>query len=347
MGRLLLADSDRVLDAPWAVVIGAAAVEPETGGGMAADGSKTVVYAALGANAAVAVAKFAVGLLTGSAAMLAEAAHSVADTVNQIFLLISINLSDNPADEEHPYGYGKDRYFWAFLAAVFIFVAGAFFSLYQGVQKVLAGGEEHGSFWPSYLVLGLAFLFDAAVLVLALREARREADALGLGLRAHLRDTPNVTLKTALYEDTAATIGVLIAAGGLALFQITGNPLFDGLASVAIGVVLIAVAIMLGRETRALLLGAAAPEHTREAIRGAIAEFPEVRSIVELLTMRLGLDSVLVTGEIEIADELTTDQIERLLRDITARLREAAPEVKNVYLDPHAAPRAPGFVAAG
>jgi divalent metal cation (Fe/Co/Zn/Cd) transporter len=260
-----------------------------------ASGSKKIVLVALGANAAIATGKFAVGILTGSAAMLAEAAHSVADTVNQGFLLVSINLSDNPADEDHPYGHGKERFFWAFLAAVFIFVAGAFFSVYQGIEKLLAGSDDHGAFWPSYLVLGLAFVFDAVVLVLAVRESKRQADELGVGVREFLGETTDVTLKTALYEDLAATTGVV----------------------------------------RNLLLGASASKRTREAIRGAIAEFPEVDSVVDLLTMQLGLDSVLVTGEINIEDGLTTNEIEALLTRLTTRIREAAPEVQNIYLEPH------------
>jgi cation diffusion facilitator family transporter len=267
--------------------------------------------------------------------MLAEAAHSVADTVNQGFLLVSINLSDNPADEDHPYGYGKERFFWAFLAAVFIFVAGAFFSVYQGIRKLISGGDHEGAFWPSYLVLGLAFVFDGVVLILAMREARRQADAVGMGVWAHLQESSDITLKTALYEDVAATTGVVIAGVGLALLQITGDPIYDALASILIGVVLITVAIMLGRETRDLLLGAAAPDRTQEAIRGAIKEFPEVESVVELLTMQLGMDSVLLTGEINISDNLTTNEIEELLQRLTDRIHKAAPGVKNIYLEPH------------
>ncbi len=306
----------------------------ERGDGVA-KGGKGVILAALGANAAIASGKLAVGLVTGSTAMLAEAAHSVADTVNQGFLLVSINLSDNPADEEHPYGYGKERFFWAFLAAVFIFVAGAFFSIYQGIQKLIDGGEHEGSYWPSYLVLGLAFVFDLVVLVIALRQARSDAAAAGQGVRAYLSETTDVTLKTALYEDLAATTGVVLAAGGLLLLQITGEPVFDAVASILIGIVLIGVAIMLGRETRDLLLGSAAAPRTREAIRGAIGEFPEVESVVDLLSMQLGLDSVLVTAELNIRSDLSTVEIEGLLQRLTERIRAAAPEVKNVYLEPH------------
>jgi len=300
-----------------------------------ASGSKEDRSVALGANATIAVGKFAVGILTGSAAMLAEAAHSVADTVNQGFLLVSINLSDNPADEEHPYGHGKERFFWAFLAAVFIFVAGAFFSVYQGIEKLMASSHDHGAFWPSYLVLGIAFAFDAVVLVLAIREARRQARELGVGMRQFLGETSDVTLKTAMYEDIAATIGVVLAALGLAIFQVTGDPVWDGIASILIGIVLIVVAIMLGRETRDLLLGSSASKRTQTAIKGAIAEFAEIESVVNLLTMQLGMDSVLVTGEINIRDDLTTNEIESLLARVTTRIREAAPEVKNLYLEPH------------
>lgn len=302
---------------------------------MAGTGSKKVVLAALGANAAVAASKLAVGLVTGSVAMLAEAAHSFADTVNQGFLLVSIRLSKNPADEEHPFGYGKERFFWAFLAAVFIFIAGAFFSLYEGIQKLFAGGEHtDGPFWPSYLVLAIAFAFDGGVLLVAIREARHQAREAGLGLRQFLAESSDVTLKTALYEDSAATVGLVTAAIGLVLLQVTGNPIFDGLASIVIGLILVWVAIMLGRETRDLLLGAAAPPRIRQEIDAAIRSFPQVERVTRVLTMQLGLNSLLVTGELRLADNLSTDELEEVLSDITARIREVAPDVKNVYLEP-------------
>src|SRR5215207_3903887 len=175
-----------------------------------------------------------------------------------------------------------------------------------------------------------------------MREARRRARAARIGLIAFLRETPDVTLKAALYEDAAAIIGLVFAALGLVLLQLTGDPTFDGLASILIGVVLFAVALMLGRETRDLLLGAAAAPRSRRAIREAIAEFPDVCAVVSLLTMQLGLNSVLVTGQVNIADDLTTDDIERLLARIAERLRQVTPEVKNVYLEPHPVPRPGG-----
>lgn len=303
-----------------------------------ASSSKKVVYAALVANGAITCAKLAVGVITGSAAMLAEAAHSFADSINQVFLLVSINLGNQPADEEHPYGYGKERFFWAFLAALFIFIAGAVFSFYEGLHKVLDPAMQHVGLGWAYLVLLAAFVFDLAVLVIALREARAQARRAGLTLREYLRESSDTTLKTALYEDAAATIGVVLAALGLYLSQALASPMFDGLGSMAIGVVLIGVAVMLGREARGLLLGMAAPPRVRAAIRAAIGGFPEVSKVITVLTMQLGPESILVTGEINVKDELRTDELEALLGRIEARVREVAPSVQNIYLELHPVP---------
>lgn len=303
-----------------------------------AAGSKKVVYAALLANGVITGGKLVVGWMTGSAAMLAEAAHSFADSINQVFLLISINRGSQPADEEHPFGYGKERFFWAFLAALFIFIAGAAFSFYEGLHKVLHPAPQHGGLFWAYVVLALAFVFDMVVLVIALREARVQARNAGLGLRDFLRESSDTTLKTALYEDGAATLGVVIAALGLYLSRALAAPMFDGLASMAIGLVLVAVALMLGREARGLLLGSAAPPRVRTRIRAAITDFPEVYAVLTLLTMQLGPESILVTGEINVKDEMRTDEIEGLLERIEKRIREAVPTVQNIYLELHPVP---------
>ena len=299
-----------------------------------AGGSERVVYTALGANVGITASKLAVGLATGSTAMLAEAAHSLADSINQVFLLVSLRLSDNPADEDHPYGYGKERFFWAFLAAIFIFVAGAFFSFYQGLNRFLHPHDHEGAFWPSYVVLGVAFVFDMAVFIIAIREVRLRAKEMGIRSTDYLRQSSDVTLKTSLYEDLAATVGVAIAAGGLLLVQITGNSRYDAAASMAIGVVLIAVAIMLGREARGLLLGESAEPRVAEAIRAELLRHPDVVGIVELLTMQLGYKSVLVTGRIDLRDSLNAEQVEALMSHLGDDLRNAVPDVHNVYLEP-------------
>ena len=289
---------------------------------------------------AVAVSKLAVGLLAGSTAMLAEAAHSFADTTNQVFLLVGIKLSGRPADEEHPYGHGKDRVFWAFLAAIFIFISGAFFSLYEGIQRLLHGERHDGAFWPGYLVLGLALMFNIGSLIFAWREVRRRVDESGLSLAQFLRDSPALTVKTTFYSDIAAVLGVVIAAAGLVLFQLTGNAVFDGASSVLIGIILVTVALVLGIESRDLLLGSAAPPATQREIRRVIESFPETTSINELLTMQLGRSSILVTGKINVRDGLTTDEIEDFLQTAASRIQASAPEVRNIYLQPVSARKA-------
>ncbi len=301
-----------------------------------AGGSERVVYANLAANFGITIAKLAVGLTTRSTAMLAEAAHSFADMINQIFLLVSIHLSDNPADESHPYGYGKERFFWAFLAAIFIFVAGSFFSLYQGIDRLLNPHVHEGAFWPSYLVLTVAFVFDGSVLVIAIREVQHRAREQGVKFLDVLRTSSDVTLKTSMYEDFAATVGVVIAVIGLALVQITGSVSYDAIASISIGVVLMAVAIMLGRETRALLLGASAEPRVDAAIRAELERHPEIEGIIELLTMQLGYNSVLVTGRVNVKDDLSASEVEAMLTRLDDSIKKAVPSVRNIYLEPRA-----------
>jgi cation diffusion facilitator family transporter len=296
-------------------------------------GTKRVILAALVANLLIAIAKLVAGFMSGSSAMLAESAHSIADTINQVFLLLSLRLSRAEPDEDHPYGHGKDRFFWSFLAAVFIFFAGALFSLYNGIHAVLDPAETHESFRLNYIVLGIAFTFEAIALVISVREFRHAARAEGHGFREHWRVSRNTSMKVPLYEDVAALVGVLIAAGGLWLVQSTGNGMFDGLASVGVGLVLLYVALQLGIESRALLIGeAVAPEERRE-LRAVIEAFPEVTRVLRLLTMHLGPNDVLVNAEVHLANGLDTDRIEILLEDITQALRRDNPKVTQTFIE--------------
>ncbi len=302
----------------------------------AESGTKKTVYAALIANALIAIAKFVAGFISGSAAMLAEGAHSVADTTNQIFLLVSLRLSKSGPHEEHPYGHGKDRFFWSFLVAVLIFFVGALFSIYHGVMALVhSSGEEHESFLISYIVLGVAFVFEAVALTVATREFRRAAREEGRSFLEYFKVTRNTTMKVPLYEDAAALTGVLIAAAGIFLTQVTGNPLFDGLASIGVGGVLLVVAWELGTDSRRLLLGEAVLAEDRERIREAMLSFPEVTDVLRLLTMHLGPDAVLVNAEIHLVDGLNTDQVEELLERITRRVRGEVPEVTQTFIELH------------
>jgi cation diffusion facilitator family transporter len=299
---------------------------------VASEDRRTVVTAIV-ANLGIAVAKAVGGAISGSTAMLAEAAHSVADTVDQVFLLISLSLGDRPASEAHPFGYGKERFFWAFLAAVFIFVSGAVFSIYQGVHQLVSSevGREAG-FVLAYVILFVALVAETVSWMQALRHIRRQA--AGASLIGFVRRSKDPTVKTVLSEDTAAIAGLLVAFLGVGLHQLTGQARWEGYASILIGAILAVVAFVLGRDTKALLLGEAALPEERETMRRVFARHPEIEGVHELLTMAIGPESLLVAARVDVADGLTGAQIERLARRIDAELREAVPAVREVFLDP-------------
>lgn len=298
-------------------------------------GTKKVVYVALAANALIALAKFGAGILSGSSSLLAEGAHSVGDTANEIFLLVSLALGNNPPDEEHPFGHGHERFFWSFFAAMFIFFVGALFSFYEGYQKITGSGGTDESFLPGYIVLGISAIVEGVSWVVSTGEVRRVAKEEGRSFREELRLTRNTTVKLPVFEDTAALIGLLLAALGLVLTQITGNHLYDGLGSVAIGVLLVILAWLIGTDSRSLLLGEAMVPEDRQRIRAIIESFPEIEHVIRLLTMHLGPNSALVTAEISVREGLTTNQIERLLQEVDASVRREVPEATQTFLELH------------
>ena len=298
-------------------------------------GTKRSIYAAFIANLLIAISKFVAGFVSGSSAMLAEGAHSVGDTFNQIFLLVGLHTGKAEPDEEHPFGHGQDRFFWSFVVAVGLFVAGAVFSVYEGVTKMTGESEGEGSYLLAYIVLGAAFVFESGALLVSTREFRREARQAERPFWEHFKTTRNTTMKVPLYEDAAALTGLVIAACGLLLTELTGNHLYDGLASVGVGLVLVIVAWELGTDSRALLIGAAAPPQERRRIRETMLSFPEVTDVIRLLTMHLGPRSVLVNAEIHVADGLGTDQIEELLERMTKALRDEMPEVAHTFIELH------------
>jgi cation diffusion facilitator family transporter len=302
--------------------------------------SRKTVLAALAANLAIAIAKAAAGLLGHSAAMLAEAAHSVADTMNQVFLLVSLSLGDRKPDETHPFGYGKERFFWALLAAVFIFVSGAVFSLFEGLQTLLGGslGEET-AFLISYLVLGFSLIAEGSSLLRAIAQVRGEARGARKPLPLYLRHSNDPTVRTVLYEDSAAVTGVVLALVGVGLHNLTGDRIWEGIASIAIGVLLVWVAYTLGRNTKHLLIGEAARPDQRELLRDVISGHPEVEAVLELLTMYLGPTTMLVAVRLDLQDDLSARDVEQLSNQIDRELREADPDVSQVFLDATPRPR--------
>ena len=314
-----------------------------------AEESRSTVLAAMATNLGIALGKLVAGVFTHSSALLAEAGHSFADTMNQVFLLVGINLSHAQADASHPHGYGKEGFFWSFLAAIFIFVAGATFSVYEGIRTLVEGGShdrDATELLVGFGVLGMAFVFESISFSVAIRALLRGARQHGWTLVHYIRSSPDLSTKTVFWEDGAALTGLTIAAVGLLLSQILGSEVWDGLASIAIGGVLTMAALILGLQSRSLLLGAAASEETRAAIRATVESFPEVDLIVRLLTMQLGTHSVLVTGELHVRESLTTLQIEELIARIDAKLELMLPDVSDTFWELHAA-REPVTPSAG
>jgi len=298
------------------------------------DESRRTVYVALAANAAIAVAKLAGGLIAGSSAMVSGAAHSAADTTNQIFLLVSLSFSKREPDVEHPFGYGKERFFWSFMAAVVIFVSGAVFSAFQGIERITAGGSEKESFGIAYAVLGFALVAESISLVRALRQTRAEAKEADRDHAEFLRRSRDPTIKTVVFEDSVAVIGVVFAIAGVAASQVTGNPAWDGVASLAIAALLAIVAFGLGHQTYELLIGQAAEPEEREAIEETIRNHAGVVDVGDIFTMVLAPDQLLVAAHFDVDDDWRGDDVERLTDEIEEELRREVPSVWQVFLDP-------------
>jgi cation diffusion facilitator family transporter len=242
------------------------------------------VLGALFANGIITVLKFIGALMTGSSGMMAESLHSLADTTNQVFLLLGLRFYRRPASEKHPFGYGKERFFWSFIAAIFIFGVGATYAIYEGVVKLYHPHPPENLFW-AYVILGASFVIELGSIGLAIYQEVKEAQHEGMSFREYLRESKDQTAKTVLFEDTAALVGIVIAAAGLYLTEHHAGPgggaYWDGVASITIGLVLAVVAFVLARSSRGLLLGEAATKKTLEAIRGAITSHPNVAEVIE------------------------------------------------------------------
>jgi cation diffusion facilitator family transporter len=300
---------------------------------MAEEESDATVLVAGTANLAIAIAKIVAGLLSGSTALLAEAAHSVADTLNQAFLLAALHRSRKPADARHPFGYGMERYFWSLLAAVGILVLGAGFSITEGLRSIFAPSPI-AALAVIYPVLGVSFVFEGSSWLRAVLQLRREAREAGVPILTHIRSA-EPAVKTVAFEDTAALIGLLIAAAGVTLAVVTGNHIWDGAASIAIGLLLIVVAFALGRDNKTMLIGRALPADTQRELRELITATPGIDAVLELLTLQLAPDQVLVVATVDLDDSETTGAaVEQLAERIDAQVREAYPMVRHLYLDP-------------
>ncbi|HEY0487506.1 MAG TPA: cation diffusion facilitator family transporter [Mycobacteriales bacterium] len=296
--------------------------------------SLTTVLVATAANLVIACAKLAAGMVSGSSAMLSEAAHSFADTVTEILLLVAIRRGERPADDTHPFGYGRETYVWALLAAVATFVAGAGFSITEGLHTMVHGGPSEGHFTLNYLVLAVAFVLEAISLRTAVRQVREKAAELRTAPTRYFRLTSDTTVKAVLLEDSAALVGIAFAAVGLLLQQVTGAAVWDGLASVLIGVLLAVVAFVLGHANLALLIGRSVPFAVRERARDVVAALPHVEAVSEILAVYLGPARMLIVAHVDFTDTATAADVEHVSAQVEHRLREVFPGARYVVVDP-------------
>jgi len=297
---------------------------------MAAKGNTTIIYAALFANGAIAVTKFAASALTGSSAMFAEGIHSVVDTGNQGLLLFGIHRAKRPATAEHPFGHGKTLYFYAFMVAIIIFAAGAGFAAFEGIEKLLHPGEVRAS-WVNYAVLIAAMGFESVAWWLAYK-AFRKAQA-GRGFWQTVRQSKDPTLFTVLFEDTAAMLGLVIAFFGILSANLTGDPLWDAVATLAIAAVLGATAVFLAIETKGLLVGEAADPDLVAAMRRTISAEEGVERVNELLTMHFGPNEILATVSVDFDDGLSAGEVEATVARLETRLKAEFPDLKRLFLE--------------
>ena len=296
------------------------------------EGTTRAVFAAFAGNLAIAITKAIAAALTGSGALLAETAHSIADSLNQIFLYVGLRRSARPATERHPLGHGKEGYFWALVVALFLFFGGGIFSIYQAYDRFVHPHELE-QVAVGFVVLGLSTVFELFSLSVAVRELRHAAREAGVPVGPFLGQLQDPALRTVLYEDSAAIAGLTAAVIGLALTVATGDHRFDALASGVIGVVLIYVAYQLAWGARGLIVGQAPPEQVREALQVTIASEPDVDKIVELIAVQIGTDQLLVMARVSVRDELSAADVERLMVRLRERVRREHPEVTDSYIE--------------
>jgi cation diffusion facilitator family transporter len=303
------------------------------------DDSLTSVLAALAANTTIAVAKGVAAALTGSAALFAETLHTVADAGNEVFLYVAIRRSSRPPDATHPLGYGPERWYWALLAAIGMFVVGGAVSIWEGVNALLHPPELE-AFWAGVIVLSIAIVLDGISRAVAVRELRGRAERYGVGLRQLLDESSDPTVTTVYLEDTVDVVGASLALAALVLHRVTGSALPDAIATLLIGALLTFVAVRLSGRNRALLTNQAVPPRKVELLRARLLEQPEVAAIGRVEAIHLGPSSVMVAAEVALADgEDAAAALARIRDDVKAQV----PVITRLYLTPvRESPVAPG-----
>ena len=290
------------------------------------------VLAAFAGNLAIAITKAIAAYVTGSGALVAETAHSIADSVNQILLYVGIRRSVQPPSDKHPLGHGKERYFWALIVALFLFFGGGIFSIYEAYER-FTHPQELGALWVGFVVLGLSMAFETFSLSVAVREVKLAAGEAGIPVRKFLEQLRDPALRTVLYEDSAALAGLGAALAGLGLTALTADHRFDALASAVIGAILIYVAYQLAWSARGLIVGEAPPDEVLDALRAAIAREPGIDKVIDLRAVQMGTNQLLVLARVSVRDDLSAGVAERLLARLRDRLRREHPEVMDSYVE--------------
>jgi cation diffusion facilitator family transporter len=297
------------------------------------DESLGSVLAALAANTTIAFAKGTAAALTGSPALLAETLHTVADTGNEVLLYVAIRRSRQPADPSHPFGYGPERYYWALLAAVGIFVVGGAVSIWEGVRAFL-NPPELEAFWVGVAVLVISLVLDGLSRLVAVRRLRVQSARRGVALRQFLRETPDPTVATVFFEDTVDVIGAALALVALTLHRVTGSAVPDALGSIVIGALLCYVALRLTTRNRELLTYESVPDRYLERLRARFEREATICSVTRLEAVYLSPTEVLVAADVEMADGLTGGDVTATLARVRAELERDVPAVARTYLTP-------------
>ena len=298
---------------------------------MAAGGGTKAVLAALFANLAIAIAKFVGFAVTRSASMLAEGVHSCADTGNQALLLLGGRLAKREPTPRHPFGYGRERYFWSFVVSIILFTLGALFAINEGIEK-LRHPHKLESLWVAIGILIFGIVVESLSFRTAIVESNKVRGKLSWGTFIRRSRTPE--LPVVLLEDLGAMFGLVFALIAVVLAEITGEPRWDGAGTLVIGVLLGIIAIVLAIEMKSLLIGESATEEDRARLRAALDESPEIDRVVDLRTQHLGPEELLVAAEVDFADHLPGDQLPAAIAAVEDRLRAAVPAATHVYLEP-------------
>jgi cation diffusion facilitator family transporter len=291
--------------------------------------SKVAIFAAIAANLAIAVTKFIAAFFSGSSAMLSEAIHSLVDTGNGALLLVGVRQSQKPYDATHPFGHGKELYFWPLIVAILVFSLGGGMSVYEGITHITH--PHRGDPTWSYVVLGLAFAFESVSAFLAFKAFRKELK--GAGVFATIRASKDPTTFTVLFEDTAALAGLIVAFLGILLGDLLDNPYLDGVASIVIGLILACVAVFLAYETKGLLIGEGVDPETLQSIRSIAAEDGAVEQVKKSLTMHFGPHEVLLAIDLEFKQHLTATEVADAINRVEAAIRARHPEIRHIFIE--------------